>query len=391
MGGVAERRAAVVAAASLCLLSLAGCSDDSPRTPPAGPPAAGPLPEVVTVAPTTAPPQRAPDVDLRAIRSAPAACGLPVHHLSSYRGSVGTTSTTLQVVDGYSAGMDPVPPVGADLTGDGGLDLVGVLSCTVDGNPVPDSLVLYTDTATPLASFDIGTVQRQKYAVVRALRTPGGEVRVEWTAFDSADAPVTQYEATLAWHDGALVLLDRRRSSGPRTVTVSEASFLTTDGNVHCVMNGDAVWCDVARSTWTPPPPTTAPTAPASPSREATSTPTSNPTSNPTGPPTNAAPCDGRPYGRTFVISGGRAKRTCAGEAGPETAALGAPLTAWHRSGWDATVVLDGRRSAALTPGSTLSTSGITCTATESVVTCTDTRTRASFDVGRTVDRLSTG
>lgn len=412
------RRAAALAGATLLVASLAACAEDTPARPAAAPPPVLPPPAVVTVAPTTAPVVRAPDVDLAAIRSAPAACGLPVHHLSSYRGSVGTTETTLQVNDGYAMGMDPVPPVRADLTGDGGLDLVGVLSCTVDGMPKPDSLVLYTDTATPLASLDLGTSPRRRYAVVRALRVLGGDVRVEWTAFDDPQGAVTQNEATLGWRGGRLVLLDQRRSSGPRTVTVSDASFLTADGNVHCVLHGDVGWCDVARSTWTPPPsPTSAsPTsrAPAATSPAATGR-TGSSTASPTRTPgasaaatssaastTSPSPvstlttasgvtCDGRPYGRTFLLRDGRATRTCAGEQGPEIAALGSPLTTWHRTGWDATVVVNGRRSAALTPGSTMSTSGISCTADASVVTCTDTRTQASFEVGRTVDRLSTG
>jgi len=345
-----------------------------------------PPPEIVTVAPTTAAPTRAVDVDAASIRSAPAACGLPVHHLSSHRGSVGTTETTLQVTDGYAMGMPPVPPVETDVTGDGGLDLVGVLSCTVDGDPRPDTLVLYTGPATPAGSVGLDTVQKQKYGVVRDLRVVGGDVRVEWTAFDRADGPVTQYEATVSWRGDRLALVDQRRSSGPRRVTVSAGSFLTADGNVHCVVHDDVAWCDVARSTWTPPP---SPSASPRPSTAASPSGTASSTSPSTASPTTSA-CEGREYGRTFLLRAGRVTRTCAGEQGPEVAALGAPLASWHRTGWDATVVVDGRRSAALTPGSSMSSAQITCSATSETVTCTDTRTKASVEVGRSVAEVST-
>ena len=392
----------VAALGALVLLSsLSGCGAEPPPRPSVARPSVA-LPPVVTATPTAAPVERAPDVDLAAIRSAPAACGLPVHHLSGYRGSVGATETTLQVDDGYAMGMDPVPPVRADLTGDGGLDLVGVLSCTVDGSPKPDTLVLYTDTARPVAALDLGTARRARYAVVRALRVLGGDVRVEWTTFEDPQGPVTQNEATLGWRRGALVLLDQRRSSGPRRVEVSDATFLTADGNVHCVLHTDLAWCDVARSTWTPPPSPTTGTGDVGPgeggaSPTSTSTVTRTPTAPRSSTPAPGAPstgtgasCEGRRYGRTFLLRAGRVVRTCAGEQGPEIAALGSPLVSWHRTGWDATVVVDGRRSAALTPGSTMSTSAISCRATASVVRCTDTRTRASFEVGRTLDRIST-
>lgn len=386
-------------AAFLAAFLLAGCaaggsgSTQEPR--PAQPVLA---PEVVeTVAPTTAPPTRGVDVSLADIRSAPAVCGVPEHHLSGYRGHVGSTETTLQVTDGYALGMQPVEPVEVDVTGDGGLDLVGVISCTVDGAARPDSLVLYTGPATPVTSLDLGTVGREKLAVVRALRTPGGEVRVEWTGFDSPSAPGTQYEGTVEHRGGRLVIEDVRRSSGPRTIEVTDGAFMTADGNVHCTMHDDIAWCDVRTTTWRPP---ASPTSP--PGVSGTPTPVGTPTPSAATTPSSAASgadgagtaspatgCEGRPYGRTFLVQAGRARQTCAGEEGPESAALGAPLTAWHRRGWDATVVIDGRRSAALTPGSTMRTSAVTCRATASAVACTDTRTQASFEVGRTVSRVS--
>ncbi|GAB49120.1 hypothetical protein [Mobilicoccus pelagius] len=383
---IGVRRFAAVASVLLPVV-LTGCAGGPAPAPVSRPVVSVPPPEIVTVAPTTAAPTHGVDVDAAAIRSAPAACGLPLHHLSSHRGSIGTTETTLQVTDGYAMGMAPVPPVETDVTGDGGLDLIGVLSCTVDDDPRPDTLVLYTGPATPAASVGLDTAQKQKYAVVRDLRVVGGDVRVEWTAFDRADGPVTQYEATVSWRGDRLALVDPRRSSGPRRVTVSTGSFLTADGNVHCVVHDDVAWCDVARSTWTPPP-----SPPPSASRRPSTSPTPSGTASSAGAPSAspASACEGREYGRTFLIRAGRVTRMCAGEQGPEIAALGAPLASWHRTGWDATVVVDGRRSAALTPGSSMSSAQITCSATSEAVTCTDTRTRASFEVGRGVADVST-
>lgn len=361
--------------------------------PPAQPPVVvrpAPTAYEVTVAPTTAPPPPGQDVILDAIRSAPAACGLPIHYLSGYGGRVGDTETILQVSEGYQRQRPPVEPLQVDLTGDGGLDLVGVLSCTVAGVSKPDNIVLYTGPATPVAALELTKVQKEKSAVVRGLRTVGGEVQVEWTAFDSGSGPVRQYQGIVAWNGRALEIKRAAIASGPRSIKVDSGSFMASDGNVHCTMHPGMAWCDVLASTWTPP---TSP--PPVPDAAATTGPTASAAATPTTPSTAAttaqAGCGDRPYGRTFLIAEGRARQTCRGEQGPETAALGSGLTTWHRRGWDATVTVDGRRSAAMTPGSTMTATGVSCRATASEVTCTDERTRASFTAGRTVARVTSG
>ncbi|GMA39455.1 hypothetical protein [Mobilicoccus caccae] len=371
-----------------CLL-LAACA--RPTTTPEEPAILPPVPTAfpMSTAPS-APATTGVDVIPEAIRSAPAACGLPEHHLTGYKSRSGDTHTVLQVTEGYNSQMAPVAPVRVDITGDGALDLVGVLSCTVAGQPRPDHLVLYTGPAMPAAALDLSTVQDEKLAVVRALRTVGGEVRVEWTGFDDPAGRGTQYQGTVSWTDGALTVEDEETASGPRTVTVDTGTFMTSDGNVHCVMHPTIAWCDVSQTTWRPPP-SPAPTSPAP------QTPTSVPSDTSTT--TGAAPsptateqgCGDRPYGRTFLLNQGRAIQTCAGEQGPELAALGSALTSWHRLGWDATVTVDGRRSAAMTPGSSMQTQGIECRASADQVTCTDTRTQAAFTVGRTTARVSSG
>ncbi|MDO5628662.1 MAG: hypothetical protein Q4G43_10110 [Mobilicoccus sp.] len=282
----------------------------------------------------------------------------------------------LQVTERHRWNTDVVAPVEVDLTGDGGLDLVGVLSCTRDGVELPDSIVLYTGPASPAATLDLAAGQEGVVTVVRSMTTIGGDVRVQWTAMTGGQES-GQYQATVTWTGTGLELVDVAESSGPRTVTVENGSFMSPDGNVHCVLHGALGWCDVSETTWTPPSPP--PPTPVSPDA----------TGDDDDEIVMEQACDGRPFGKTFLINGGRATQTCRGEQGPETATLGAPLTAWHRNGWDAVVVVDGRRSAALAAGSTMRTAAISCEAATAEITCTDTRTQASFTVGRATSRVS--
>lgn len=400
MAGARFGRVGTLMLASAVLSGCAGGTSQSGVAPVGAAQAKSPVVWTRAPEPTQAGEGGGVDVVVAEIRSAPAACGLPEHHLTAFRGRQGGTETLLQVDEGYGGTMPPVSPVPVDLLGDGALDLVGVLSCTAEDTPLPDQLVVYTGPATPVAAFDLSRVQSQKFAVVRELSVVGGQVRVHWTAFDSASGPVTQYEGTVAWRGGGPVVEHVRRSGGPRAVRVESGTFMTGDGNVHCVMQPEAAWCDVLETTWTPPP--SPPATTVSPQRTPTGTtpvPSAGATPSTATAPSTAATtsglptqgCGTRPYGRTFVIADGRARRACAGEQGVEIAALGSPLTAWHRQGWDATVMIDGRRSAALTPGSSMGTSTVRCSATSSTVTCRDSRTRAAFTVGRTTARLQGG
>lgn len=197
-----------------------------------------------------------PDVDLDHLAgaAAPASCGAPVRQLRRYRdGGVGSVSSHLQVEEGYGPGMAPVPSVSAHLTGDGAKDALVVLSCTVGGDPRPDHLVLSTSGARPSLVFDLDGVQRQRYGVVRTLRAAAGGVRVEWTAFDSPRGPVTQYEGFLTWDGKTLVMNPRGPSQGPHAAQVTAGAFVTTDGNVRCVVHEGVAGCEAARVTWRPP------------------------------------------------------------------------------------------------------------------------------------------
>lgn len=366
-----------VGAVAACVL-LAGCGGVG--TPVPGPTmtttvAQAPAPAVVTVTASSAPPSRLPDVDPAAIRSAPAACGVPEHRLDSYRGEVGPVETLLQVEESLS-GLPPVPPVALDVTKDGGADLVGVLSCTSGETPLSDHLVLYTGPATPVASFDVSRRSGHKLAVVRSIDVTGREIVVQWAGFDPGSATVDQYRGIVTWDGKALGMRGRTRLSGPRRVSVQQGAFLTPDGNVACQMYPQATWCDVDSITWTPAA-APSPTAPATPTGTAG-------TAAPTG-------CGDRPYGKTMVLAAGTARVSCTGQQGPEAASLGTPLTEWFRMGWDPVVLVDGRRSAALAAGSSMVVGSVRCEVATASVTCLDTKTGADFTLGRTVHRVGRG
>lgn len=314
---------------------------------------------------------RGADVNVADLASAaaPPSCGAPLRQLRGYRddgargnggpAGQGQVASHLQVDDGYGPGMAPVPPVLTDLTGDGGRDALLVLSCTVGDQPQPDHLVLYTAGATPLAAFNLDGIQRQRYAVVRTLRAAAGGVRVEWTAFDAPQGPVTQYEGLLRWNGKALVMNPRGPSRGRHAADVTTGAFVTTDGNIRCLVHDSVAACEAAAVTWRPPP--------APPGKD----------------------CGGRPYGTALILQGGSARRACPTAAtATDPATLGTALTAWHRTGWDPVVTTGTTRRAGLGPGSTMRSGTVLCRAATSAVVCTDDTTKATFTLGRTIHTL---
>ncbi|WP_168581594.1 hypothetical protein [Gephyromycinifex aptenodytis] len=361
-------RSTLCVALLVAVALLAGCATRQPDSLPEQPiiyavPTEVPA-TVMTVAPITAPVVvKPPDLRPQDLRStyAPSVCGAPEHRIRGYRGvGLNGVGTHLQVLQGYTPDTPPVPPLLVDLDGDGARDALVVLSCEVAGVPGPDTLVLYTAGPRPIAVAGLDPLQRQRHAAVRSLRVRDAQIVVEWAGFDSAQGPVTPYEAVVTYVNGSLVLQQAGRSSGPHEVVVETGAFVTPDGNIRCVMQTGMSWCSARKTTW-----------------------------KPAVPPAGSS-CEPAAYGRTLAIVNGAARRSCATQDDSAAAVLGGALTGWHRSGWDPMVRVGAQPSAGLAVGSSMRAGSVVCAVrTADSVHCRDRQSRSSFILGRTSHALS--
>lgn len=117
---------------------------------------------------------------------------------------------------GDASGPDVhLPPVLADLTGDGSGDALAVVHCSAGGVSWPDELVLWGPGPALLTSRDLSAVHPAEHANVQSILREGRDVRVTWGTTQGCCFESTEWTARLHFDGKALQVLDARMTSGP--------------------------------------------------------------------------------------------------------------------------------------------------------------------------------
>ena len=114
--------------------------------------------------------------------------------------------------DGTDEFGPAIPPVFADLTGDGTQDAAAVVYCSAGGVSWPDTVVLYAPGPRLLGAADFYTVHVAEHASVASMAAENGDVRVTWSTYEGCCLDMREWTARLHWDGSAFAIQDARQT-----------------------------------------------------------------------------------------------------------------------------------------------------------------------------------
>lgn len=109
-----------------------------------------------------------------------------------------------------------LPPVLADLTGDGVGDAAAVMHCSAGGVSWPDTVLFYGPGTKLLGAFDMSDPYPAEHANVLTIAAEGRGVRVTWRTTEGCCFSPTEWTALLRWDGAKIVAFDARMTAqGP--------------------------------------------------------------------------------------------------------------------------------------------------------------------------------
>ncbi len=340
--GVAAVVLAGLVAALLIRNNLATQGVDTANGPASGPPRVTATSSAATSAPANTP------YEGKALLTArvPAYCEKPEANLVDGKlpSEIAGEGNGQLVLEGAAA------PVVVDLDGDRSPETIANYSCgasfSAAGAHWPDLLVIYGADGTIKGSVGL----REHMLLgdttnLTSLKAQGNAVLVEW--FDSTRINGSMgRKGTLTW-SGAAPTLDDGGIAGTVTEVVGRTGFASPSGNIRCSLSEESVFCGVAEHVWTAPP--------------------------------AEGNCQFIDYGDYVAVAGsGPARFACTGEVYALEAfvdwstQMGGPgmRPGWFVEGTDPIVTSGSARLWGLSYDRTLKAGDVTCTLTQSGLTC---------------------